>query len=99
MAEIYAFVTDEWAAKLPGVRAELAKTAAQGAARAAAILAAHKPGRDTKVGPSRIELEHGSLDWFVVLVDEAAGPIEFGRENEGGSRGTSSGIHAIRSAF
>jgi len=97
MGEIYAFVTDEWAAKLPGVRAELAKTAAQGYARAAAILAAHKPGKDPFIGPSRIELEHGTLDWFVVLVDEAAGPIEFGRR--GGRGGVSSGIHAIRSAF
>lgn len=96
MAEIYAFATDEYFAKLPGVRATLAKTAQAGAARAQAILDAHR-----YQGHSRIEVSHGSLDWFVALDDtrgqHAAAAIEYGRK--GGRGGVSSGIHALRSAF
>lgn len=98
MAEIYAWVTDEYFAKLPGVRAKLATTARGGAARASAILAAHRAE-----GHSRITLTRGTLDWFVNLDDtrgdRAAAAIEYGRKNEGRSRGTTSGIHALRSAF
>jgi hypothetical protein len=96
MAEIYAWADDEYFAKLPGVRAKLAETAKAGAARAGAILDAHHYR-----GHARIEVSHGELDWFVALDDtrgqHAAAAIEFGRR--GGKRGTSSGIHALRSAF
>ena len=96
MAEIYAFATDEYFAKLPGVRAKLAETAHKGAARAEAILVAHRHS-----GDSRITVTHGELDYFVNLDDtrgqRAAAAIEYGRR--GGKRGRSTGIHALRSAF
>lgn len=96
MAEIYAFATDEYFAKLPGVRAKLRTTAYAGAARAEAVLDAHRAQ-----GHARITVTHGTLDYFVNLDDtrgqRAAAAIEFGRR--GGRRGVSSGIHALRSAF
>jgi hypothetical protein len=96
VAEIYAWADDEYFAKLPGVRAELAKTAKAGAARAEAILDAHR-----YQGHARITTSHGELDWWVSLDDSrgqsAAAAIEFGRK--GGRSGVSSGIHALRSAF
>lgn len=94
MAEIYAFATDEYFAKLPGVRRTLARTAHDGAARAEAILAAHRAQ-----GHSRITVTRGGLDYFVNLDDtrgqRAAGAIEYGRKR----RGVTSGVHALRSAF
>jgi hypothetical protein len=94
MAEIYAFADNEYFAKLPGVRAKLATTARAGAARAEAILAAHRAE-----GHSRITLTRGTLDWFVNLDDtrgdRAAAAIEYGRKK----RGVTSGVHALRSAF
>lgn len=96
MAEVYAFVTDEWAAKLPGVRAKVRETAKAGAARAEAILDAHRAQ-----GDARITVSHGSVDSWVSLDDRrgdrAAAAIEYGRN--GGRGGVSSGIHALRSAF
>jgi hypothetical protein len=96
MAEIYAFATDEYFAKLPGVRRKLAETAKAGAARAEAILDAHY-----HQGHSRITTSRGTLDWWVSLDDtrgqRAAAAIEYGRK--GGRGGVSSGIHALRSAF
>lgn len=96
MAEIYAFATDEYFAKLPGVRSTLARTAKGGAARAEAILAAHRYR-----GHARITVTRGALDYFVNLDDtrgqSAAAAIEYGRK--GGRGGVSSGIHALRSAF
>lgn len=92
MAEVYEFADDEYFAKLPGVRAELKRTAHAGGARAEAVLDAHR-----YQGHARITVTRGTLlDWFVNLDDtrgqRAAGAIEFGR-------GDSSGIHALRSAF
>lgn len=96
MAEIYAFATDEYFAKLPGVRARLRRTAYQGAARAEAILAAHR-----YQGHSRITVTRGELDYFVNLDDtrgdHAAAAIEYGRRR--GRGGVTSGVHALRSAF
>lgn len=96
MAEIYAFATDEYFAKLPGVRAKIKTTAQAGAARAAAILAAHRHS-----GDAEINVTYGTLDAFVNLDDtrgqRAAAAIEYGRR--GGKRGRSAGIHALRSAF
>jgi len=96
MAEVYAFADDEYFAKLPGVRRTLARTAHQGAARAQAILAAHR-----YQGHARITVTRGELDYFVNLDDTrgypAAAAIEYGRK--GGRGGVSSGIHALRSAF
>jgi hypothetical protein len=96
MAEIYAFATDEYFAKLPGVRSALRRTAHAGAARASAILAAHHHS-----GDAEINVTHGELDYFVNLDDtrgqSAAAAIEYGRK--GGRRGRSAGIHALRSAF
>lgn len=92
MAEIYAFATDEYFAKLPGVRATLKSTAHAGAARAEAILAAHR-----YQGHSRITVTRGDkLDYFVNLDDSrgqrAAAAIEFGTYR-------SAGIYALRAAF
>lgn len=96
MAEIYAWADDEYFAKLPGVRRTLARTAKAGAARAEAILDAHR-----YQGHAKIETSKGTLDWFVSLDDtrgqRAAAAIEYGRK--GGRGGVSSGIHALRSAF
>ncbi len=96
MAEIY--LTDEemnyLISHLPGVRSRVRRTAYQGAARASAILAAHRAE-----GHSRITVTHGDVDSFVNLDDTrgypAAAAIEYGRKR----RGVTSGIHAIRSAF
>lgn len=97
MAEIYAFVTDEWVAMLEGVQADLRARTAAGAARAAAVLAAHH-----HTGDSRIETEHGHIDHYVVLNDDrgqhAAMTIEFGRVGTTG-HGTSQGVHALDAAF
>lgn len=70
-------MTDEDAAKLPGVRAAIKANTERIGARAEAILAQH---RDE--GDAEIKVEFGSLDGFVVLSDEggerAAAAIEFG---------------------
>lgn len=92
MAEIYAFADDEYFAKLPGVRATLKATANAGAARAEAILLAHR-----HAGHSRITVTRGDkLDYFVNLDDtrgqRAAAAIEFGTYR-------SSEIYALRAAF
>lgn len=96
MAEIYKFATDEYFAKLPGVRRTLALTAKAGGARAEAVLDAHR-----YQGHARITVTHGTLDWWVSLDDSrgqrAAAAIEFGRRR--GRGGVTSGIHALRSAF
>lgn len=98
MAEIYGFATDEYFAKLPGVRRTLALTAHEGAARASAILAAHRYSGDSEINVTR-----GGLDYFVNLDDtrgqRAAAAIEYGRKITGRSEGTTSGVHALRSAF
>lgn len=94
MAELYAWADNEYFAKLPGVRAKLAETARKGAARAEAILDAHR-----YQGHAQITVTRGTLDWFVNLDDtrgdRAAAAIEYGRNR----RGVTSGIHALRSAF
>lgn len=97
MAEIYAWFDDPYVAHMPGVRRELESTARKGGARAEAILDAHR-----YQGHARITVTEGDkLDWFVNLDDtrgqSAAAAIEYGRK--GGRRGTSSGVHALRSAF
>lgn len=82
-------------AHLPGVRAALAAKAAEGAARAEAILAGH-----FYTGAAHITISEGDkLDWFVNLVDPggAAAAIEFGRLQ--GDRGTTRGVGAISGAF
>jgi uncharacterized protein DUF5403 len=96
MAEIY--LNDKQMNKLishlPGVRSVIRKTAYEGAARAEAILAAHRV-----TGASRITVTHGNVDSFVNLDDTrgypAAAAIEYGRKR----RGVTSGVHALRSAF
>ncbi|HYF74538.1 MAG TPA: DUF5403 family protein [Blastococcus sp.] len=95
MAEIYEFADDEYFAKLPGVRRELRRTAYAGAARAEAVLDAHRAQ-----GHSRITVTRGDiLDYFINLDDtrgdRAAAAIEYGRRQ----RGVTSGVHALRSAF
>lgn len=86
-------------AHLPGVIGSVAETAAEGAARASSILAAHQPGREPGSGGSHITVTHGSVDSFVNLVDPggAAAAIEFGRLT--GGRGTTRGVGAISGAF
>ncbi|HEY9417881.1 MAG TPA: DUF5403 family protein [Pseudonocardia sp.] len=86
-------------AHLTGVIAAVASAAGRGAARADAILSAHKPGVDSTVGPTFIEVTHGKTDSFVNLVDPggAAAAIEFGRLK--GGRGTTRGVGAITGAF
>lgn len=97
MATVYGFATDEFFAKLPGVRAELRSTAQAGGSRAEAILAAHRAQ-----GHSRITVNPGTkLDWFVSLDDtrgdRAAAAIEYGRS--GGRGGATQGVFALAGAF
>lgn len=97
MAEIYEWFDDAYVAHMPGVRRTLRSTAQAGAARAEAILSAHR-----YQGHARITVTRGDkLDYFVNLDDtrgqRAAAAIEYGRK--GGRGGVSSGIHALRSAF
>lgn len=96
MAQLYGFATDEYFAKLDGVRDELKSTAQAGGARAEAILSAHRAQ-----GHSRITVEDGSLDWFVSLDDtrgdRAAAAIEYGRS--GGRGGATQGVFALAGAF
>jgi hypothetical protein len=81
MAEVW--MTDEDAAKLPGVRAAIRTNTERIGARAEAILATH---RDE--GDAEIKTEYGSLDGFVVLDDSsgegAAAAIEFGGVRDDG---------------
>ena len=87
---------DDIVAHLPGVKAEVYATAAEGQARAQAILDAHR-----YTGASRITLTHGSLDAFVSLDDtrgdHAAAAIEYGRS--GGRGGATQGVFALAGAF
>lgn len=87
---------DDIVAHLPGVRAEVRATANKGAAKAEAVLAAHR-----YEGHAQITVTTGSLDAFVNLDDtrgdHAAGAIEFGRS--GGRSGATQGINALGSAF
>ena len=86
---------DAYVAHLPGVRRELKRTAEAGAARARAILAAHRYSGDSEITVTRGTL----LDYYVNLDDtrgeHAAAAIEYGRKRGG----VTSGIHALRSAF
>jgi len=81
---------------MPGVRRAVGRTARAGAARAEAILAAHRYS-----GDSRITVTSGDVDYFVNLDDtrgqRAAAAIEYGRSL--GEHGRTMGIHALRSAF
>lgn len=81
---------------LPGVKAAVFAKADEGAARATAILAAHRHH-----GDSQITITRGDVDAFVNLDDtrgqRAAAAIEYGRS--GGRGGPSQGIHALRRAF
>lgn len=97
--EIRGRSVDDFIAHLPGVRRTLRRTAHAGGARAEAILNAHRYH-----GHARITVTRGDkLDWFVNLDDtrgqRAAAAIEYGRGPGGWHRGTTSGIHALRSAF
>lgn len=97
MAEIYAFATDEYFAKLPGVIDAVYDTAKRGGARAEGLLAQHRAQ-----GHAQIEVERGNIpDSFVVLSDErgqrAAAAIEFGRS--GGPTGAMQGLFILRRAF
>lgn len=86
-------------AHLPGVIGAVAAKAAEGAARASAILAGHH-----HEGLTEITVTHGAVDSFVNLVDRsggkanpAAAAIEFGHTTPKGH--PVQGIHAISSAF
>lgn len=96
MAEIYAWFDDAYVAHMRDLQSELESTAKAGARRAESILRAHRAE-----GHSRITVTKGELDWYVNLDDTrgdvAAAAIEYGRKR--GKRGTTSGIHALRSAF
>lgn len=90
------FNCDDIVAHLPGVKAEVRATANKGAARAEAVLQAHR-----YEGHSRITVTTGSLDAFVNLDDtrgdHAAAAIEYGRS--GGRGGATQGVHALSRAF
>lgn len=86
---------DEIVAHLGGVRAAVGAKAEEGAARAKAVLSAHRAE-----GHSQITVTRGSLDSFVNLDDtrgdRAAAAIEFGRT---GRNGSTQGVNALGSAF
>lgn len=85
---------------LAPISTELRIVANAGAAKARGTLASHH-----YEGKTSIEVTHGSVDYFVSLVDHsgpedggpAAAAIEFGRS--GGKRGATRGIHAVTGAF
>lgn len=87
---------DDIVAHVPGVRMSVSAKADEGAARARAVLAAHRAE-----GHSQITVTRGELDSFVNLDDtrgdHAAAAIEFGRS--GGRRGATQGINALGRAF
>lgn len=93
MADVY--ITDEEAAKLPGVRAAVRANTERIAGRARGILAQH---RDE--GDAEIDTEYGALDGFVVLSDEggdqAAAAIEFGGTRRDGT--PFAGLYILRRA-
>jgi hypothetical protein len=78
-------------AKMPGVQGVLRSTAYEGAGRARSVLRAHKHD-----GDSRIKVQHGDVDYHVILTDEAgqraAAAIEVGT-------GRSQGVWALHRAF
>lgn len=82
MAEVR--ITDEEAAKLPGVQTARRATTERIGARARSILAQHRAEGDAK-----IEVEHTRVDGFVTLSDEggdqAAAAIEFGGTRKDGT--------------
>lgn len=87
-----------------GVRRTIVATTRAGAARASAILAAHR-----HEGHSRITATYGEVDGFVNLDDRrgqrAAAAIEYGRrlgpdtEEDGRPGSRSVAVHALRGAF
>jgi hypothetical protein len=84
-------------AHLPGVRAAVYDTAQDGAAKARAILSAHR-----YQGHSQITVTRGAVDSFVNLDDtrgqHAAAAIEYGRS--GGENGPATqGVGALAGAF
>jgi hypothetical protein len=87
---------DERVAHMAGVKAAVYEAAKGGAARAEAVLTAHR-----HQGHARITVTRGSVDAFVNLDDtrgqRAAAAIEYGRS--GGRGGPTQGIYALRSAF
>lgn len=93
MAEVW--ITDEDAAKLPGVRAAVRANTERIAGRAEAILAQH---RDE--GDAEIDTAYGRVDGFVILSDEggdrAAAAIEFGGIRRDGT--PFAGLYILRRA-
>lgn len=85
---------EKFVATMPGVQATLQAHAINYAATASRILSMHRHH-----GHSYITIEHGKVDWHVVLNDErgqqAAAAIEYGREANGGSVG----VYALHQAF
>lgn len=83
---------NEMLAHHPDVQANLKRRASRVAERAAARHAAH---RDT--GDSYITLEHGDVDWYIVLNDERglehAWNIEYGQTDRDGE--FRDGIHTL----
>lgn len=81
---------------LGGVTGAVRAKADQGAARASAVLAAHR-----YEGHSEINVTHGDVDSFVNLDDSrgqrAAAAIEFGRSR--GRGGSTAGVGALARAF
>jgi hypothetical protein len=100
VAEVYRRVRGQkiqrFIATQPGVQA-----ATRGQARAIAELAQGVLAEHVHFGHSRITMEHGDVDWYVVLNDErgqrAAIAIEYGR-SEGAPNGPSKGVWALHLA-
>lgn len=101
MAEVYRYVNgvkfEKFLALEPGVQ-----RSTYGHARAAAELAQGVLDEHAAQGHSYITMEHGDVDWYVVLNDErgqrAAAAIEYGR-GPGAKNGPSRGVYALALAF
>ena len=85
---------EKFIATMPGVQDTLQAHAVGYARTASRILSMHRAQ-----GHSFIAVEHGKVDWHVVLNDErglrAAAAIEYGRQENGGS----AGVFALHQAF
>jgi hypothetical protein len=106
VAEVYrrigGRVIQKYLALEPGVQEEMAKRAFEIEARAEQLLLEHR-----EEGHAQIEIEHGNVDWYVVLSDErgdkAALSIEYGRQagfdpKTGRSWGEMAGLYILHQA-
>lgn len=101
MAQVYKRVKglpiQKFMAKHETVQAELAERAFEIGVRAEADLATHHHD-----GHAHIDIEHGKVDWYIILNDErgqkAAMSIEYGRQPDENGNGGMEGLMILHKA-